>query len=263
MYIPIKPRMGKRYNMLPRRRGLILDYPMLGMNDFNDYSGTVGPGDAVVVQSTGGWEPASSGPAFRCTGESSSHILIPVPSTLTDWPMTLIIIGTVTTLSGEDMEVSLGLDGEHAQMMGLRLINGEAQSFIYTEDFEQHSRVTSAVVGDDVIIAWSCVSSTERYLYFNGELLGDETGSDTFPTGSGTFYMGIGTFFRDTPDYDPGIFSCVRLYNRALTVAEIKEITDDPWADYRQDDNELWAGSAIGGTPLFNAAWAQNSNIIL
>jgi hypothetical protein len=236
---------------------------MLGTNDLNDYSGTNHPSDVVVAQSTGGFEASKHGPIFRTDGESSSNILIPVPSTLTDWPVTLLVMGTVTTLSGLDMYVSLAWDGESDESFGMRFSAGELQGFVYTTDINiiSQGEVTVAV-GDDVICAWVCVSATERRLYLNGEQVAIDIDSDAFPAGSGSFNLGIGTLPRSSPGYDPGLFSCVRLYNRALTASEIKEITDDPWADYKRDDNELWAGSALGGSD-FKAAYACHSNQIL
>jgi len=249
-----------------KRRGLLVDIPFLRKGDTRDYAGNIPLFEQTLLLNTGGWSVNQAGAMLETSGSNNSYLYMNLPNSFDAYPFTLFAAGLVTTLSGDCLNITLAFDGESTQSAGLSFNDGVVQGFIYSASFNSFAQASGTVsAGDYVSIAFVVASDTDRRLYLNGKLVAtDATDSDDFPSGSGNWTLGIGTLNRSSPSFFPGEFSMARVYTRELLESELLTITNDPWADYRQSDEILWAGTAIGsGASGFNSAFAYSSNQIL
>ena len=258
----IKPSIIRKPKQSSLRRGLITDMAMLRRGDLNDRSGYTNPGDVVNAAS---WADFDHGSGIRTIAASSEYVSWPVPSSLTDWPCALVVVGEVITMSGTGASCWCVFNDSASQSFGMVLTDGKLQGIVYIGSYQTvEQSVATLSLGDTFVAVWNLEGFSARNLWLNGVQVGTHSTDRNFPTGgAGNFNIAIGSLLRASPTYDDSKISGVWLYDRALLPEEIMRISNDPWADYRQDDEVLWMGSAIGGGVNFNPAFAYNSNQVL
>lgn len=107
---------------------------------------------------------------------------------------------------------------------------------------------------------WNCwvhVLRNSRILgYRNGVSVLDAAGPSTVATQGGGYTIG---FYRPTSAYSTGQVAEFRVYNRGLSVAEIKLLGNRPGIAYERRKRR----SVFFNAAFFNPAWARNSNVII
>ncbi len=106
---------------------------------------------------------------------------------------------------------------------------------------------------------WNCwiqVLRNSRILgYRNGANVVDAAGPSTVATQTGGYTIG---FYRPVNSFSNGQFSEFRVYNRALSPAEVRMLSLRPGIGLKPERTSVFFGAH-----LFNAAWAKNSNQLI
>ena len=165
---------------------------------------------------------------------------------ITDWPITIITFGRVTTLTGLDFYFSLSNSTVEDQSIILRLTDGKLEGSVLTTLFNPTTQAVGTVaVGDHIMAAFVCASSTDRKLYLNGELVASDTDADTFPTSPTN--IAWGGLVRPSNIYELGEFSGTLIYSRALSAGEIIHLYINPDLPMQQDP--IWLLKAPAAAP--------------
>lgn len=160
---------------------------------------------------------------------------------ISDWPITIITYGRVTTLVSNDFYFSISKSSVDDHSIVIRLTDGKLEGAVFSTLWNPTTQAAGTVaVGDDIMAAYVCASSTDRKLYLNGQLVASDTDADAFPDAPTN--MAWGGLVRSTEIYAPGEFSGTNIYNRGLSATEILELYANP--DLPMQQYLAWWGKA-------------------
>lgn len=123
---------------------------------------------------------------------------------------------------------------------------------------------TWTTVGQTRIVGFRVSGNGGTYsAYQNGALIGTSA-VGTMLTPPGAPYT-IGAYYAGSYAGEPiGTIPLVAFFNRAMGDAQMRELTENPWAIY-SPRRVIVPGAAIVGVPSssFKSAWARNSNVVI
>ena len=239
MSILIKPPLGRKPKATPIRKGLVLDLPMLGAGDLNDYSLNGNDG----VNNGAEWVDGENGTALSTS--NNNNVTLPESFDFTK-PYTLIVWHQrLHTDTGWHQMFSQGNDFQFS-MIGSNV-------WLYS---------SGGVLGASISVGeYSCDAvsgdGTTKTIWHNGEFVNSASG-----VASQIATPKVGSYTNDLEAHD-GKISRVLLYDHVLSAQEIKSLYDDPWQAWRRKNIALWA--AQGGVPPtgFEAWYAINANNLI
>jgi len=123
------------------------------------------------------------------------------------------------------------------------------------------TNIWSTAAGVDLAIAGVFASTTSLSVYLNGALDGSATVSAKDPNCT-RLYIGHTSSSSAHTDFAQGITKCVLVWDRALSAAEIDQISANPWQVFERTDRlpRMFKPAAGAG---FKAAWARGANTVI
>lgn len=247
-----KPQFGSMPDLgHPSREGLVLDLPMLGVGDLNDYSlnGNDGTNNGAT------WVASENGPVLDFTG-SNSDVSGPLSLGI---PLT-IIARFKTGASGTARPFNVGGLVSNSIYTALDANIGNDFSFFLRTTAASHPAITYTAV-PPVTNTWYTMAlttdGTTHNCYIDGQLVVVSTLTlvDTAVVWNG---FGIGALVRISPVYSDNQVEYVKAYDRVLSEAEIKDLHDNPWQAWQRDNIALLvAAQPVGGVNLLDGLFER------
>ena len=235
----IKPPFGSLPIWTPERQDMALDLAILGPNDLRDYSKPNPP----IAGTNNGATPVITehGPALSFDGVS--NVNLPEISTASTENVTIHFRAKVYEDALDNYGMVFGLLPSATNYIWLRtnqyfrikLNDGETYNWNETViklGLLEMTDYTIVLSNTDQIIS----------LYTNGVFFSSKalTAPSAFNINS------IGSSYAANNFSLDGEVVLVKIFNWALSAPEIKQVSDNPWQDWRKD-NILWMAAAQGG----------------
>ncbi|UCF16980.1 MAG: LamG domain-containing protein, partial [Phycisphaerales bacterium] len=205
----------------------IVDPNLVGWWKFDEGDGTVvvdwsGHGNHGVLESDRQSVPGYDGEAIEFDGASNTVLLGAGPSLsgTTDFSTSAWIRKSAASAGVIIQQRNGGYNGEYRFMVNG---NGQLSLMIYGDSDYQYDFSTAMTVNDG---SWHHVAAVRQgpsgYIYVDGKLEASDTG--TVRSLDSSIQVGIGADIRDSVNYFNGAIDDVRLYDKALTQDEIKQV---------------------------------------
>lgn len=220
----------------------VLDFPYLGIGDFTNYAN---PTD-IITNNGPIHASLRYGPALRFNGTSD---FIALPIIMTSPPFTVIATvrprilqtGTVFWLGDKD--------ASNEYYAAYVFSDGTVAAFQRTAAGGIDQAITTATyaAGEEIQVAYVFESDNSRSVFLNGENKVTNTGANNAIASD---RVSIGVTHDSSPSFwFDGEISSVRVYCRVLSDSEIKSFHDDPWRDYREENQIIqWAATQVTPT---------------
>lgn len=237
-----KPQFGSLPNLgSPSRKGLVLDLPMLGSGDLNDYSlnGNNGTNNGAT------WVDGENGPVLSFDGIDD---IVTGPYSKPDSAPCTIITRFKTGASGTARPLNVGDVSQNDVYIAVDANIGNDFSFWIRNGVADGTRLYTAVT--PTANTWYTMAFTSTGQSHIGYLNGQQVTSDpTAVSLAGWDGYGVGVLRRASTVFSDCEVSYVFAYNRALSAQEIKALYDNPWQAWEKDNIALWAASqAVAGS---------------
>lgn len=169
-------------------------------------------------------------------------------------PYTLFAVETCTSAGANRVFCGLGDSGSSANLAEIYRGNTDS-SLLFIEITAGASVQPAAVANSSVInsrytVAGVTYSTTDRVAYSNGVKLASSTVSLPIISAANTFYVGVERYNGAFAGHNVGNIPLALLFTRALSAAEIKSLSDNPWQLFQPITRRIFGSAAGGATAI-------------